>query len=1213
MKFFDFLKPKKGNVEQKETLDKKPENEQVADLSDEGSQVEGGNDNVENLETRDEKESQEPELEIKNEGETLEDLKNEEAEKTEEEIERIREDIDSNKDKKEALFSSETMAIFSKFNISEEDLNSIPSFSDLNDVSKLLLAKTFYSNSLERAKGKSTQEVQKMITSKNKFARKFQSIYVGLFKSSAIDRASEKEEKEGGIAKHLEELQELSLFYRQVNFVEKEKEEGSEKEEELKIDFFKEENIDLEYLTPEGQEWARGIITEFNETALKFSQIPKHWQNKYASEENLMEYKRISSKYKKAKEELTSILSEVQASSKSSQALLHADYQVNVMQFLTANPELEKEWSMMSMGFLKKMATNLSKSQNLNFFFGGMIARSFITSAVGTVAIPATAAVTSAVGTVAIPATAAVIGALRGYAGGKKEIRRKEEIRSKDLNIKDSKIFTDKEKVFQEMTEMTREYDIEEKINYLISQPAFIEKAKELTSSQDGEEFIFSRNVDDVLDVYNQLDDKDKVLEAEDYELLKNYSLKISDLKRLNTEINKIKGESLEINAERSIDLTEKINKLLAKLEKIEADGINSEDDKKEYQETIDMLNRRLEFSYDKEKRDLVNFGKMKERALNQAEFYQALSAAKMFLITSDIGLSDAYDQMEDRAYKILEMIEESQGQKISENRKKFFIKKTVEGALTGAIFASAGAAVTSSVRALYEGVGDMVVDHENIIAQSVIVEEALLTPPTPEDIINSQAEELGQVIDLDRPLTPDEISDIKEINLPDDLHIDEDVLEIAGNDDFPFKEEVLNNENLLSVYDKLKELDPTVLESVVKAGELTEQHLDISSLVAEHNLSPEEITALIGMENASYEELIEEIGNLRSLSDVIDSGGNFTNSLRNIMAEASESTQDAFIKKVEEMFDILKDNEVITSENRQELLNRAINRLSVEGDNPDSGVANYVYKGNVLKVNSETGQWEIQQGDSSFAPKARGFNLEKISTPDTIEEVPVPEGKIPDENLFTEDTVSDNLEEAGADNISPKKEINADETEIPKEQLTNLEDEDDLGSEETLQDNGLEEEAGTDNNSLEEGISDGQTEQATEEIPNEQPTNLENEDDLDSEEEGEIVRERTSSVTETEKNILKSNSHNLSKTIHGLAGKISDPERIFTFDGKKTSLKEMLNGVTKIDNFYDKLSAPERINLNECISDIQRSSRLNPIAESKFTQFMEQMVEKYK
>ncbi len=1198
MKFFDFLKPKKGNVEQKETLDKKPENEQVADLSDEGSQVEGGNDNVENLETRDEKESQEPELEIKNEGETLEDLKNEEAEKTEEEIERIREDIDSNKDKKEALFSSETMAIFSKFNISEEDLNSIPSFSDLNDVSKLLLAKTFYSNSLERAKGKSTQEVQKMITSKNKFARKFQSIYVGLFKSSAIDRASEKEEKEGGIAKHLEELQELSLFYRQVNFVEKEKEEGNEKEEELKIDFLKEEDMDLEYLIPEVQEIIRGNISRFNKAALKFSQIPKHWQNEYSDEKNHIEYRRALSEYRSIKEILSCDLLKFQASSKSSQAFLHADYQVNVMQFLTANPELEKEWSMMSMGFLKKMATSLSKSQNLKFFFGGMIARNFVSSTIGIAA---------------IPATAAVIGALRGYTGGKKEIRKKEEIRSKDLNIKDSKIFTDKEKVFQEMTEMTREYDIEEKINYLISQPAFIEKAKELTSSQDGEEFIFSRNVDDVLDVYNQLDDKDKVLEAEDYELLKNYSLKISDLKRLNTEINKIKGESLEINAERSIDLTEKINKLLAKLEKIEADGINSEDDKKEYQETIDMLNRRLEFSYDKEKRDLVNFGKMKERALNQAEFYQALSAAKMFLITSDIGLSDAYDQMEDRAYEILEMIEESQGQKISENRKKFFIKKTVEGALTGAIFASAGAAVTSSVSALYEGVGDMVVDHENIIAQSVMAGEALSTPPTPEDIINSQAEELGQVIDLDRPLTSDEISDIKEINLPDDLHIDEDVLEIAGNDDFPFKEEVLNNENLLSVYDKLKELDPTVLESVVKAGELTEQHLDISSLVAEHNLSPEEITALIGMENASYEELIEEIGNLRSLSDVIDSGGNFTNSLRNIMAEASESTQDAFIKKVEEMFDILKDNEVITPENRQELLNRAINRLSVEGDNPDSGVANYVYKGNVLKVNSETGQWEIQQGDSSFAPKARGFNLEKISTPDTIEEVPVPEGKIPDENLFTEDTVSDNLEEAGADNISPKKEINADETEIPKEQLTNLEDEDDLGSEETLQDNGLEEEAGTDNNSLEEGISDGQTEQATEEIPNEQPTNLENEDDLDSEEDGEIVRERTSSVTETEKNILKSNSHNLSKTIHGLAGKISDPERIFTFDGKKTSLKEMLNGVTKIDNFYDKLSAPEKIDLNECISDIQRSGRLNPAAESKFTQFMEQMVEKYK
>ena len=125
-----------------------------------------------------------------------------------------------------------------------------------------------------------------MITSKNKFARKLQSIYVGLFKSSAIDRASEKEEKEGGIAKHLEELQELSLFYRQVNFVEKEKEEGNEKEEELKIDFLKEEDMDLEYLIPEVQEIIRGNISRFNKAALKFSQIPKHWQNEYSDKKN---------------------------------------------------------------------------------------------------------------------------------------------------------------------------------------------------------------------------------------------------------------------------------------------------------------------------------------------------------------------------------------------------------------------------------------------------------------------------------------------------------------------------------------------------------------------------------------------------------------------------------------------------------------------------------------------------------------------------------------------------------------------------------------------------------------------------------------------------------------------------------------------------------------------------------------------------------------
>ncbi len=85
-----------------------------------------------------------------------------------------------------------------------------------------------------------------------------------------------------------------------------------------------------------------------------------------------------------------------------------------------------------------------------------------------------------------------------------------------------------------------------------------------------------------------------------------------------------------------------------------------------------------------------------------------------------------------------------------------------------------------------------------------------------------------------------------------------------------------------------------------------------------------------------------------------------------------------------------------------------AVNRLSVEGANPDSGVANLVYEGNILKVNSETGQWDISQGESDFTPKA-----EDIKAPEAefaprdgapIEKIPSrPTTEISTEKSFSE------------------------------------------------------------------------------------------------------------------------------------------------------------------------------------------------------------------
>jgi hypothetical protein len=63
--------------------------------------------------------------------------------------------------------------------------------------------------------------------------------------------------------------------------------------------------MDLEYLIPEVQEIIRGNISRFNKAALKFSQIPKHWQNEYSDEKNYIKYRKALSEYRSIKEILS--------------------------------------------------------------------------------------------------------------------------------------------------------------------------------------------------------------------------------------------------------------------------------------------------------------------------------------------------------------------------------------------------------------------------------------------------------------------------------------------------------------------------------------------------------------------------------------------------------------------------------------------------------------------------------------------------------------------------------------------------------------------------------------------------------------------------------------------------------------------------------------------------------------------------------------------
>jgi len=114
--------------------------------------------------------------------------------------------------------------------------------------------------------------------------------------------------------------------------------------------------------------------------------------------------------------------------------------------------------------------------------------------------------------------------------------------------------------------------------------------------------------------------------------------------------------------------------------------------------------------------------------------------------------------------------------------------------------------------------------------------------------------------------------------------------------------------------------------------------------------------------------------GDINAVSEEMKSSDNFTRVLKRIMNsdETSDETKKAFIGRVDKLTDgqVLKGGD-ITNDNVEELTKKAIDRLSAAniGEVDEKlDVKNLVYKGNILKINSETGEWSVEKGSASHA-----------------------------------------------------------------------------------------------------------------------------------------------------------------------------------------------------------------------------------------------------
>lgn len=545
-------------------------------------------------------------------------------------------------DKDKALFSLEAIETFDSLNFSIDDLERIPGFTSLNFTSQSIVAYSFSSILLERANKDVSIKQAEALQDKGFFGKLGAGI-TNAFKIGKQNKEAIEVQQKGGLEKHQVELTRLVDWAKTFDLGEIEIRDNTFHQNFLS-------GLDLETLNEDQKK----IALEFNGSAARFSVVRKEHQvfaKKISKQDSkrLEEYNKLQIDYLDRRAEMSNLLSnELALPEKETLMMLNkVDANVNMIQFMAANPDLEKDWQEMLAN--KSMLRKAFAKENLKFMAGGYAGRAVFAGVLGAVA---------------LPVVAATIGAWRGKVRGYKALREKDKA-------------LDKKEIGQSQTLMERK-----KILDLI---------KDLVPKE------FALNPEDWLDTVDQETKNDyKYLKIElekcDKKLEKEEKNK-AERKTLSSEILIQKTRSLIDNIQAEED-TNKKDELLAQLSR-------------RLDFNRDLFNRGLiNFGKIEERTaNLLDFYQL----LNEGQILlltvldddMVLENKKNNTINDqgeDVSRSANYDRrsvvvgkMKKRANALLQELEFSAEKKLDENRRSFIRKKMRQGAAFGAVFASAG------------------------------------------------------------------------------------------------------------------------------------------------------------------------------------------------------------------------------------------------------------------------------------------------------------------------------------------------------------------------------------------------------------------------------------------------------------------------------------------------------------------------------------------
>lgn len=570
---------------------------------------------------------------------------------------------------------------FKEFNIGEEEIKTLKGFSDLTPAQQFLVYEGLKQMSLvevkEGAKNAVDAKIQskiKIVTSDMGFWRRnstkvvnaFNGIIPGLTKKYDIAK-KEKEGirnlKTGGLPLQKNNIAELT------NMISAMKIDATLDQGKIKVNYLpNRESLNAEQ---------NSSLNNFNDIAYKFSQIPKDWAFKTANKKQQEEYRSQETQYFRAKADALEVLGKDPSGGDALFEMNKADYQVKLMQFLAAHPDIDKEFSKIeNQSALRKMMSGEAAARG-SYMAGGFAARHTLTGLIGLGGLPVAAA-----SFVAMPLAAAGVGAWRARD------RAKTGLNEKDITGRKTNVEAQKTNIEMQRLQVVDEINKLVPLEYNRSINIREEWLKTTATKEQRNKFgALKAKYDEIKKVYDKQNEKERDKTVKHFYLADDFTnkLQISEF-ATQTKLNEsIQGAELS-DPKKGFELYE------------------------DYKTALYNLKVRIQYTEEKLESGLVNFGSGNSLK-SKLDLVQALSEARTTLILNYKDLEDKEKELkgEEATRKEQKLKDDTSrdlekrfndlfaskyfkfNQSLSEARKKYIKKEMIKGAGIGATFAIGG------------------------------------------------------------------------------------------------------------------------------------------------------------------------------------------------------------------------------------------------------------------------------------------------------------------------------------------------------------------------------------------------------------------------------------------------------------------------------------------------------------------------------------------